>query len=130
MSSQPQAGWNFNRKSRFENKECHRMIRMLRFTKMNGAGNDFVLLDNRAGDLGADAGSKSPGLCDRHRGVGADGVLLLEPPDKRRGFSHALLQCRRRRSGDVRQWRALFCPLRESHRRAAEKQFRLKPRPA
>jgi diaminopimelate epimerase len=52
---------------------------MLRFTKMNGAGNDFVLIDNRTG-----AYKFSPGqiafLCDRHRGVGADGVLLVEPP--------------------------------------------------
>ena len=50
---------------------------MLRFTKMNGAGNDFVLLDNRAGNL-ALSGAQIARLCDRHRGVGADGVLLLE----------------------------------------------------
>src|SRR3982074_1258611 len=50
---------------------------MFRFAKMNGAGNDFVLIDNRSG-----AHQFSPGqialLCDRHRGVGADGVLLVE----------------------------------------------------
>jgi diaminopimelate epimerase len=50
---------------------------MLRFTKMNGAGNDFVMLDNRAGDLKLTA-AQVIHLCDRHRGVGADGVLLLE----------------------------------------------------
>ncbi|MEO6872238.1 MAG: diaminopimelate epimerase [Chthoniobacterales bacterium] len=50
---------------------------MLRFTKMNGAGNDFVLLDNRAGDLSLTR-MQIAQLCDRHRGVGADGVLLLE----------------------------------------------------
>jgi diaminopimelate epimerase len=53
--------------------------RMLRFTKMNGAGNDFVLLDNRAGDL-ALTREQITRVCDRHRGVGADGVLLLERP--------------------------------------------------
>src|SRR6476469_7945665 len=52
---------------------------MLRFTKMNGAGNDFVLLDNRAGDLTLTR-SQITRLCDRHRGVGADGVLVLESP--------------------------------------------------
>ena len=52
---------------------------MLRFTKMNGAGNDFVLLDNRAGDLTLTRGQIAR-LCDRHRGVGADGVLVLESP--------------------------------------------------
>jgi diaminopimelate epimerase len=52
---------------------------MLRFTKMNGAGNDFVMLDNRAGDLKL-TGEQIARLCDRHRGVGADGVLLVERP--------------------------------------------------
>ena len=50
----------------------------LHFIKMNGAGNDFVMLDNRRGDvqLGREQIAR---LCDRHRGVGADGVLLIEP---------------------------------------------------
>ncbi len=50
---------------------------MLRFTKMTGAGNDFVLLDNRAGDLVLTP-EQIARICDRHRGVGADGVLILE----------------------------------------------------
>jgi diaminopimelate epimerase len=45
---------------------------------MNGAGNDFVLLDNR--DLSLDlSGEQIAHLCDRHRGVGADGLLAIEP---------------------------------------------------
>jgi diaminopimelate epimerase len=52
---------------------------MLRFTKMNGAGNDFVLLDNRAEALRLTT-AQIARLCDRHRGVGADGVLVLERP--------------------------------------------------
>src|SRR5436305_13441509 len=58
---------------------------MLRFTKMNGAGNDFVLIDNRVGDVRLDR-SQIAQLCDRHRGVGADGVLLLEKPENRADF--------------------------------------------
>src|SRR2546423_3803545 len=50
---------------------------MLRFTKMNGAGNDFVMIDNRVGDLRL-ASDQIAKICDRHRGVGADGVLVLE----------------------------------------------------
>jgi diaminopimelate epimerase len=50
----------------------------LDFTKMNGAGNDFVLLDNRRLEL-ALTPPQIAHLCDRHRGVGADGVLLVEP---------------------------------------------------
>ena len=50
----------------------------LRFWKMNGAGNDFVMLDNRDLSLRLDRGQIAA-LCDRHRGVGADGVLMVEP---------------------------------------------------
>src|SRR5919109_366614 len=50
---------------------------MLRFTKMNGAGNDFVMVDNRAGDVQLTP-EQIMRICDRHRGVGADGILLLE----------------------------------------------------
>jgi diaminopimelate epimerase len=50
---------------------------MLRFIKMNGAGNDFVMVDNRMGDIHLEPGQISQ-ICDRHRGVGADGILLLE----------------------------------------------------
>src|SRR6476469_9059276 len=52
---------------------------MLRFTKMNGAGNDFVLLDNRRGEIRLTA-QQIARICDRHRGVGADGILMLEEP--------------------------------------------------
>jgi diaminopimelate epimerase len=51
---------------------------MLRFTKMNGAGNDFVMLDNRGSELQLRS-EQIARICDRHRGVGADGVLVLEP---------------------------------------------------
>src|SRR5438309_11732419 len=50
---------------------------MLRFTKMNGAGNDFVMIDNRAGDVRLQP-EQIVRICDRHRGIGADGILLLE----------------------------------------------------
>jgi diaminopimelate epimerase len=50
----------------------------LSFTKMNGAGNDFVMLDNRDGSLALDR-AQIARLCDRHRGVGADGLLMVEP---------------------------------------------------
>jgi diaminopimelate epimerase len=47
---------------------------------MNGAGNDFVVIDNRSRALQLSR-PQLAALCDRHRGVGADGVLLVEPPD-------------------------------------------------
>ena len=50
---------------------------MLRFAKMNGAGNDFVMIDNRSGDIHLSS-AQIARICDRHRGIGADGILLLE----------------------------------------------------
>src|SRR3546814_16618043 len=51
----------------------------LRFSKMHGAGNDFVVLDLRHG-----AAQPSPELCralaDRHTGVGCDQILTVEAP--------------------------------------------------
>jgi len=58
---------------------------MLRFTKMNGAGNDFILIDNRAGDIHLNR-IQIARLCDRHRGIGADGILLLENPSDHADF--------------------------------------------
>lgn len=48
----------------------------LEFTKMNGAGNDFVLLDNRDGSIELSREQVAQ-ICDRQRGVGADGLMLL-----------------------------------------------------
>lgn len=50
----------------------------LHFTKMNGAGNDFVMLDNRDLSLSLTK-AQIEKLCDRHRGIGADGLLCVEP---------------------------------------------------
>jgi diaminopimelate epimerase len=56
----------------------HNSSLIFKFTKMNGAGNDFVLLDNLDGRLELGPGQIAR-LCDRHRGIGADGLLLAEP---------------------------------------------------
>ena len=49
-----------------------------RFLKMHGAGNDFVVIDHRDPFLPEPLEPGLARLCDRRRGVGADGVLLLE----------------------------------------------------
>jgi diaminopimelate epimerase len=48
------------------------------FFKMHGAGNDFVVIDHREPFLPERAEALFARLCDRRRGIGADGVLLLE----------------------------------------------------
>jgi diaminopimelate epimerase len=51
----------------------------LRFTKMQGAGNDFVVLNAIGQDIRPDA-AKLRRLADRHFGVGCDQILLVEAP--------------------------------------------------
>lgn len=48
----------------------------LAFVKYEGAGNDFVLVDNRSGCFVPDRATVA-GLCDRHFGIGADGLMTL-----------------------------------------------------
>ncbi|MCS7002908.1 MAG: diaminopimelate epimerase [Dehalococcoidia bacterium] len=51
----------------------------MRFAKMHGIGNDFALVDARA--VAADWPSLAQRMCDRHYGVGADGLILLQESD-------------------------------------------------
>jgi diaminopimelate epimerase len=51
---------------------------LLEFTKMNGAGNDFVLVDNREQKIRLTR-EQIIHICHRQRGVGADGIILLIP---------------------------------------------------
>ena len=53
-----------------------------KFYKYHGAGNDFLLADNRDGLLFLTP-SQISHLCDRHLGFGADGVMLLEKSETR-----------------------------------------------
>jgi diaminopimelate epimerase len=50
------------------------------FTKMTGSGNDFVFFDGRSVDL-SDVTSPEiiRAICSRHNGIGADGVVVLQP---------------------------------------------------
>jgi len=56
--------------------------RAVRFWKLEGAGNDFLGLDGRAGGFKLKR-QQIADLCDRRRGVGADGVLVVEKPNVR-----------------------------------------------
>src|SRR3989304_5362154 len=50
------------------------------FSKLNGSGNDFLLVDNRHDVMrGVDRPSFVAKVCDRSRSIGADGVILIEP---------------------------------------------------
>jgi diaminopimelate epimerase len=52
------------------------------FTKMQGAGNDFVVLDNRELNISKqELIELAPTICDRKFGVGSDGIMALLPPE-------------------------------------------------
>ena len=51
----------------------------LSFAKLHGTANDFIYVDAREGFPG-DPAELAPRLCDRRRGIGADGLILVRPP--------------------------------------------------
>jgi diaminopimelate epimerase len=54
----------------------------LSFIKMQGCGNDFILIDTRQSDFSeADIIDLAPELCNRRFGIGADGILALKPAE-------------------------------------------------
>jgi diaminopimelate epimerase len=58
-------------------------VRLLPFRKYHGIGNDFVLLEGLTRELPLaelTEPARAALICDRHLGVGADGILLLLPP--------------------------------------------------
>ncbi|MEH2353937.1 diaminopimelate epimerase [Nostoc sp.] len=51
----------------------------IEFTKYHGLGNDFILIDNRSSSLPVVTPEQAIKLCDRHFGIGADGVIFALP---------------------------------------------------
>src|SRR3989337_12777 len=52
----------------------------MKFVKMKGTGNDFILVE--ATDEGRDWSVLARAMCDRHFGVGADGLMLVLPSQR------------------------------------------------
>ncbi len=51
----------------------------IEFAKYQGLGNDFILIDNRSSDTPLVSPEEAIKMCDRHFGIGADGVIFLLP---------------------------------------------------
>jgi diaminopimelate epimerase len=58
------------------------------FYKYQGTGNDFILLDNRENIYSDLTGADISYLCDRHFGIGADGLMLLS---KQEGYDFKMV---------------------------------------
>ncbi|AFZ20053.1 diaminopimelate epimerase [Allocoleopsis franciscana] len=54
----------------------------IEFTKYHGLGNDFILIDNRADTQPIITSEQAVQLCDRHFGIGADGVIFALPGEE------------------------------------------------
>lgn len=57
------------------------MEELLEFAKYHGAGNDFIIIDDMEGRISLGAEQVAL-LCDRHFGIGADGVMIARPSSK------------------------------------------------
>ncbi len=56
-------------------------MKKIPFYKMQGSGNDFILIDDRKGILqGKSLKGLARTVCDRHYSVGADGLIVIVPP--------------------------------------------------
>ncbi len=53
----------------------------IRLIKAQAYGNDFLIAQAQALDAGTDAAGFARRVCDRHRGIGADGLMLIEPTE-------------------------------------------------
>ena len=79
------------RQTRIKRSSLHRIrvckaLTMLQFSKYQGLGNDFLILEGRRAALPGDVVEPDPAwvrqLCDRRFGIGGDGVILALPPEQ------------------------------------------------
>ncbi len=59
----------------------------MEFTKYHGLGNDFILVDNRNSSTPLVSPEQAVKLCDRHFGIGADGVIFALPGDENSDYT-------------------------------------------
>lgn len=72
----------------------------MRFTKMHGAGNDYVYVNAFEERLPENLAQLAVAVSDRHKGIGSDGLILIRPSTL--ADADADVQRRRQRSRDVR----------------------------
>ena len=58
------------------------MVGMTEFVKMHGAGNDFIMIDDRKGEFSVDDYMLISSLCERRTGIGSEGMILVQNSEK------------------------------------------------
>ncbi|MFW6160923.1 MAG: diaminopimelate epimerase [Acidobacteriota bacterium] len=58
----------------------------MKFTKIHSLGNDFLVVDEKEASSVGEKGPLARNICERHTGVGADGLLLISVKDKEKGI--------------------------------------------
>ncbi len=58
----------------------------MRFTKVHSLGNDFVVIDPEEGGRIVDLSGFTKRVCDRHMGIGADGLIIISIKDRDQGL--------------------------------------------
>jgi diaminopimelate epimerase len=62
--------------------ETEKFMDKLNFTKMQGLGNDFILVDfEDVKETGKSCSELAIAMCDRNFGIGADGLIIVNPDD-------------------------------------------------
>jgi diaminopimelate epimerase len=65
----------------------------IEFTKYHGLGNDFILIDNRSSSSPVITPEQAIKLCDRHFGIGADGVIFALPGESGTDYTMRIFNC-------------------------------------
>ncbi len=65
----------------------------IEFTKYHGLGNDFILIDNRSSSTPIITPEEAIKLCDRHFGIGADGVIFALPGENNTDYTMRIFNC-------------------------------------
>lgn len=58
----------------------------MKFTKIHSLGNDFLVIDEKEASGFKEKGPLARSICERHTGVGADGLLLISIKNKQKGI--------------------------------------------
>ena len=70
---------------------------------MHGLGNDYIYIDRFTESASFDPAALARLLADRHRGIGGDGLILVEPSDKAAARMR-MFNADGSESADVRKW--------------------------